>query len=47
MNPSKQHLRGHAGASFTKAVACACCVQMRQICVDSWTVKSTGAGYPA
>jgi len=45
MSRSLQHLRSHAGTSFTKAVQ-TCCVQMRPVSTN-WNKTHTGAGSQA
>jgi hypothetical protein len=45
MTVQYKHLRGSAGTSFTKAVACSCRAQMRPV-VQHWNIQ-TGAGFQA
>lgn len=45
MTDNLQHLRGSAGASFTKAVAMLCRGQMRQVSI--WSKHQTRSGSQA
>jgi hypothetical protein len=46
MTVQHNHLRGIAGASFTKAVASICRAQMRPV-VLNWGKHQTGSGFQA
>jgi hypothetical protein len=46
MTVQHNHLRGYAGASFTKAVVGICRAQMRPV-VLNWNKRQTGSGFQA
>jgi hypothetical protein len=46
MTVQHNHLRGYAGASFTKAVVGICRAQMRPV-VLNWNKRQAGSGFQA
>jgi uracil DNA glycosylase len=47
MTVQQKHLRGSAGASFTKAVVSICRAQMQPVVVLNWGKHQTGSGFQA